>query len=176
MSKDPLSLAQDALEQSIKNAPSIKRAMGRAIKNVVAFNKLRGTEMPDVTSENDVPLLMLAPVGGPSNVNFASNLASLDWTWRILVNSGDRRLTEINPIIFAIFATMAHLVDSGADGQLVGLKWNDYPFAKNLTFSSITTGDADPSQNFGIVGWTGVCDLTLHMLFPTTMLRDFNAP
>jgi hypothetical protein len=172
---DPLTHAQNTLEAYYKASPAVKRSMKSAIKNFVAFNKTRGTEAHDVNTESDLPEIVLNAIGGPSNVNFASNLSSLDWTWRVGVNTGDQRITQhLGPLVFAIFATTAHAVDSSLDGQLVGMLWNDYPFAKNLTFSNIQTGESNPAENKGLIGWSAFLDLTLHMLFPTSMLREFN--
>jgi hypothetical protein len=172
---DPLTQAQNSLEAYYKASPAIKRAMGPAVKNFVAFNKTRGTESSNVKAESDLPGVVLEPIGGTSNINFASNLSSLDWSWRVKLVTGDMRLNaQINPLLFAVFAATVHAVDSSLDGQLVGLLWNDYPFAKNLTFAAIQEGPVDPQTNGSINGWMAICDLTMHMLFPSTLLREFN--
>lgn len=173
MSLDPLTIAQNALQAYYASAPAVKRAWKTQPK-VIAFNEGR-TAVNHVKGESDLPEIVLEPIGGPANINFASNLSSLDWSWRVKLVTGDMRLqNQINPLLFAVYAATAHAVHSSLDGELTGLLWSDYPFAKNLTFSNVQNGPVDPATNASISGWLAICDLTMHMLFPTTLLRQFN--
>lgn len=170
--EDPLSIAQRGLEKLLRNSPAVKRATQLKIKNIDGFTQTRATKQQDVNSETDLPELRLVPIGGPMNVNFASNLTMLDYALSLQLNTGDLRVTEkLAPVLFAIYAVCAEAVKGSG---LVDLTWEGYDFLKNITLSAATIGESDPSQNRGIVGFTAICDLTLHMNFPTTMLIAWN--
>lgn len=175
MSTDPISMAHDALEKWLRGSVAIQRSMGGIKPNIAASNKLRGTELPDVVTESDLPRIRLEPIGGPCNINFASNLTNMDWSWRIILDTGDLRVNKyLGPVAFAIFASLAVAIEKDDVGDLLGVRWRTYDYAKNLTYSNITSGESDPVLNKGIAGLSAICDLTLHMVFPTSYLREFN--
>ena len=172
MSKDPFSLAQEGLERFLVRSPGMKAAMGAQIKNVEGFASLRGTKQTDTASETDLPELRLEPVLMPCNANFASNAVALDYTLRVVINTGDQRVNaKLLPIVFALFAAIVSAIHSS---DLLTIEWQGYQFIKNFTFSNIAAGLSDPVENRGIAGWSVICDLTLHMIFPSTLLRDWN--
>lgn len=167
-----MSIAQRGLEKLLRESPALKRAMGLQIKNIDGFTQTRSTKQQDVNSETDLPELRLVPAGGPMNINYASNLTMLDYTLSVQINTGDLRVTErLAPVLFALYAALAQAV-TGAG--LVTLRWLDYDFIKNVTLSAATIGESDPVQNRGIAGFTAICDLTLHMNFPTIHLQQWN--
>lgn len=185
--KDPLSHAQETLEAYLAAAPCVVATMKAAVKNIDGYTKLRGTKQQDVTSETDLPALKLIPTGGPCNVNFASNATQLDYTLQVALRTGDQRYNAVaGPLVWAIYAAMTAAID---DGQLVGLTLakclpetadaglRNYEFIKNLTLANIATGFSDPSdpRTRGIVGFNALLDLTLHMIFPRTFVKDWAA-
>jgi len=172
MMKDPLSLAQETLERYFEQSIGMRRAMGLAIKNVDAYTKARGTKAVDVNSESDTPSIHLVPTAMPSNINFASNCCSLDYNLRVMINTGDVRVDyKLLPICWAIYAAMVAAVD---DSSLLDLAWEGQQFIKNFTLSNTQSIISDPTQNLGIVGWVGIVDLTLHMIFPRTLVKQFH--
>lgn len=183
MNKDPLSNAQETIEAYFNASPSVRAAMALAVKNIDGFTKSRGTKQVDVTSESDVPSIKLIPVGGPCNLNFASNATNWDFSLQIGVMTGDKRFNaKLGPVAWAVYAAMTQAID---DGQLVGLtlakclpddadtSLRSYQYIKNITLENIATGFADLTdpKNRGIAGFSSLMDLTLHMLFPRTFVK-----
>jgi hypothetical protein len=166
-------MAQERLEKFLRESPGVKSVLGAQIKNVEGFTTLRGTKTTDTVSETDLPELRLEPVLMPCNANFASNAASLDYTLRIVMNTGDQRVNyKMLPLVFAVFAAIVSAINAS---ELLDLQWEGYNFLKNFTFSNVAAGLSDPVENRGIAGWSAICDLTLHMIFPATLLRSFHS-
>ena len=150
--------------------------MAQAVKNIIAFNKLRGTERPDVLSESDLPRIQLLPIGIISDLNATSNSATLEHTWRVIVDTGDWRYTKhLAPIVFAVFAACELALSGEEDGNLLGLCWKGEKFTDVIVFSNAQLGASDPQTNQGITGLSALCDLTVRMHFTKFNLRLFNA-
>jgi len=185
MNLDPLSHAQQTIESYLGDSPGVRAAMRLAVKNIDGYTKSRGTKQVAVFSESDLPALKLIPIGGPCNVNFASNLTMWDFTTQIVVNTGDKRFNaKLGPLAWAVFCALTAAVH---DSQLVGLTLakcladdadddlRRFQFLKNITLANITTGLTDPSdpRNRGIDGFSGLMDLTMHLIFPRTFVTGW---
>lgn len=159
---DPLTLLHDEFERFLAATPCVKTALNVAM-NIVAFNKLHGTERYDTNTNRDVPEILLEETGGISNLNFASNAVSWDWSYNAVINTGDTRVTKsLNPVVFALFAALKKAVESST---LTGLKWRGKMFCKNISMSQTQVGQSDPQLNRGIKGWTSIATVTFHLIF-----------
>ena len=184
MTKDPLSLAQETLERYFEQSPGMRRAMGLAIKNVDAYTKARGTKAVDVNAETDTPGLKLLPIAMPTNANFSSNTVMLDYVLQVLVNTGDQRITaKLLPVVWSVYAAIVAAIESST---LLGLTLEPcvavsaaaeikaYHYVKNFTFSNVQAGLSNPQENRGIEGFSAICDLQLHLIFPASFVREWN--
>jgi hypothetical protein len=183
MTTDPLTLAQTTLEKYFEQSPGLRAAMGQLIKNVDGFTKSRATKQHDTNSETDALGIKLMPVAFPTDANYASNAVMFDYNLQVLVNSGDMRVVPMLPVVWAIFAAMVKAITDSTLLDLTLLPFvgpggdedlRTYRYVKNFSFANVQTGLSDPVQNKGIKGFSAICDLTLHMVFPATFVREWN--
>lgn len=171
--KDPLTLLTNCVVATLQESPAVKLAMGLAKKNIHAFNKSRSGTQTDVRAEADLPELAIEPSGGPTNINLASNLCSMDWGMTLGINSGDQRVTEVlNPVLFAVWATLAAKL---IDGPVMSLQWQNQVFVHHYSVQNVTIGKSNPDMNRGIKGWTSICSLLFNLHFDTNTIKTFVA-
>jgi hypothetical protein len=171
MSKDPFTLAHETFERFVREHPAVRRVMGAQVKDIEAFTTTRSTKLVDTATEHDFPFIRLLPIGGPSNVNLASNVVSFDFGLRAQINTGDQRVTfKLLPLVFAIYAACTAAID--ASGELRSLEWGEMGgIITNLSLTNIETGLSNPQENQGITGWSSVVDITLHMVLPREAVK-----
>jgi hypothetical protein len=171
MDKDPLTLLNNELQKILRESVAIRAIIGPATKNIEAFNELP-VDAFDVNSESDVPSFRLEPAGGPTNLHYGSNVIRFDYSYNLLLNTGDKRITEqLNPIVWALMSTLLlHTTNS----PLTALSWrNSKGYVKKLNLSQVTTVNVDAGLNLGITGWTAVLALNFLLLFSERDMLDF---
>lgn len=170
MAEDFLTIAQRGVEAYFLANPRIKSILkGGGI--VEGYTAARGLKEPDVLSEHDLPLIRVKPSSMPGNLTFASNMTQADLTLTIEIITGDKRIThQLTPLLAAVFACLAAAIH---DPGIIDLTWETYPFVKSMSLDRGTIGFADISQSSAIQGWVAICDLTLHMHLPTSMLAEW---
>lgn len=168
---DPLTLLNNEFAKTLERSSAVKTAMALAKKNINAYNKTRVNASQDVVAESDTPEIQLQAAGGPTNINFASNLVQMLFGVNVNINSGDQRVTSIMfPVLWATFATVA---DSLVDKPLTSLRWRDKPFVLSYEFQQITAGISDPVANRGLKGWIAICQVRFHLYFEKTDISAF---
>lgn len=163
---DPLTILHNAVEKCLQDSPAMKNAVGLVLnKNIIAFNKTRGTEEQDTNSETDVPSLKLMFTGGVSDIALASNMCNWNPVYTLILNTGSQVITDkLLPILFAIYSTLTFaLYDQNS--KITGCQWNGQPFCQNFRLSSTTAGQSNPLLNKSIKGWTGLCTITFNLNF-----------
>lgn len=169
--RDFFTIAQEGLESYITNNPRVKRVIKSGIIN--GYTKTRVNVEPDVFSEKDLPLIRLIPVAAPSNVNFASNLAQVDYTVRVELVTGSLCVTSgLSQLTAALFALMC-AATRNPPNALTTLTWKNYEFCKNLSFTMDQIGVGLPGEASSIQGWLALCEVTLHLYIPATYLEEW---
>jgi hypothetical protein len=165
MEADPFTQLHAELEAMLQRSPAMRKAMGPKIKNFGSTY--------DVNTEADVPRIILEPTGGPGNINAASGYVTMEYTYNVLIDSGNQDIAKVlNPVLWALFAAIASAL---AASGLTALQWRGKSFVKHFAIGSANVGVPNPQLQLGMRGMTAVCAIAFSLGFNKNDLAAFAA-
>lgn len=170
---DPFTVAYNGLVDLLKDNAGLQAVAPRWAHNVRSLNANHGQDVVrEVVKEADLPELLIEAKTIGGNLNLSSCSAEVNRAYRLSVAGGTGPIgSKLFLLEWAIYCA---LVDSNYTAVLRDLTWRGEKFVVNTTLDSVQSGEADVNPR-GIHGWVALWEITLRMVFPKQLIRDFSA-
>lgn len=170
---DPFTLVYDNLLDIVKQSKGLEIIVASLRDKIISLNTKQGNNaIQSEPTAATLPEIILASNTVSGNFNFASNAVQITRLYQFLISTDAGALGEtIYPLEWGISCAM---VDAQYDVRLRELAWHNYKFVKALQLGAVTSGESNADANRGIQGWAAIWQLNVNMLFPQSMMRQFN--
>lgn len=150
MASDPFTQVYDALVAEFK----------KSYRNVVSYNTI-GQPKKDIINATDLPELTVLPDTATVNLGIASCETTVEFTYQILVATGNQRLGPVAfPVMYSLLKTY-HRIRYG--DVLTGLQINDRNFVED-SWAGVATYDLGAAER-GILGWACLWPIIVRLSF-----------